>query len=134
MNIFESSAVVLVCPTNGVGALGKGLALQFATLYPRMVSAYQAACRRGEQRPGQLWFWQASDDTIVCCLPTKRHWKDQARYEDVFAGIRALAQIQRTYRLSIALPPVGCGLGGLDWAIVEPFVREHMVSHLTILV
>lgn len=134
MNIFESRASILVNPTNGVGAWKAGLAKQFGERYPGLIKPYQEACQRGEQRPGHLFFWQAPDDTIICCLPTKRHWRDQARLDDVDLGLKALGQIQKRHQLTVALPPVGCGLGGLRWEEVHLRVLAYLDLRLTDLV
>lgn len=130
-DLFASKANVLVCPTNGSGAMGKGLALTFNQLYPGLKTAYAKACRRGDQEPGKLFFWQADDSTVICCLPTKRDWRDPSTYADVYAGITTLAEIQAQFQLHVAVPPLGCGLGTLSWKEVKGFLIETMDTSLT---
>lgn len=129
-DLFASGAAVLVNPVNCVGASGKGLALEFARRFPEMDRSYRAACRRGEVAPGKLHLWSGRHFGIpaVLCFPTKRHWREPSRVEDVEAGLLAMRDLFSGggARGRVALPRLGCGLGGLSWLAVRPLVEQHL--------
>jgi O-acetyl-ADP-ribose deacetylase (regulator of RNase III) len=127
-NLFESGAPVLVNPVNCVGASGKGLALEFKRRFPEMEKSYRAFCRRGEMRPGRLHLWRNPPRChSVVCFPTKRHWRDRSRIEDIEAGLAALRDLCLGEDLGwVALPRLGCGLGGLSWDVVGPLVDHYL--------
>jgi O-acetyl-ADP-ribose deacetylase (regulator of RNase III) len=110
--------------------MGRGIALQFKKAFPDNFRDYAAACRRGEVRPGTPHVHdrgEGSTPRYVINLPTKRHWRDLSRLEDVQAGLRALAtELGRRGIASVALPPLGCGLGGLSWGSVRPLVEAAL--------
>ena len=129
-DLMEADVYALVNPVNCVGVMGKGLALQFKRAYPGNYDAYVKACRRGEVRPGRMFTYEtgkAEGPRLIVNFPTKRHWRDRSRIEDVEAGLRGLVwEIATRGIRSVALPAVGCGLGGLEW----PEVRERIESTL----
>ena len=115
-DILAFPADVLVNPVNCVGVAGRGLALQFRHARPDNHRAYVDACRRGLVAPRRPHVHIPPDRSlpIVVNLATKRHWRNPSRYEDVRAGVEALAALVRRHRWrSLAVPPLGCGLGGL---------------------
>jgi O-acetyl-ADP-ribose deacetylase (regulator of RNase III) len=60
-------------------------------------------------------------------FPTKRHWRGRSRLEDIESGLAALVKEIRARDIqSIAIPPLGSGLGGLDWTSVKPRIEEAM--------
>ena len=132
-NIFESSADALVNPINCTPAMGRGLALQFRMRYHGLYEAHREAAARGRIRPGELTLFQVIEDVeerprLIIGLPTKRDWRDLSRLEDVDLGLQALANLIEVKKIkSIAIPPLGCGLGGLRW---EP-VRDLIVQRLS---
>jgi len=110
---------------NCVGVMGKGLARQFKDAHPENFAGYAAACARGEVRPGRVLVVDTGRELprYIINFPTKRHWRDRSRLEDIEAGLAALVHELRERRIaSVAIPPLGCGLGGLDWADVRPMV------------
>lgn len=129
-NIFDERADALVNTVNCVGFMGRGLSLQFKKAFPENYRAYAAACRREEVRPGRMFV--VENTTIdgpryIVNFPTKRHWRAKSRMEDIEAGLEALAREvrQRDIR-SIAIPPLGSGLGGLLWSDVRSRIVESM--------
>lgn len=127
-NLLFAPAQTLVNPVNGAGALGAGLALAFRRRYPDMEPAYREACRRGELRPGGFHLFRAADHWIYN-FPTKRHWRDRARLEDIEAGLATFTAVYRELGItSVAFPRLGCGLGGLDWEReVRPLMERVLV-------
>ncbi len=123
-NILEADAEALVNTVNCVGVMGKGIALQFKQAYPDNFRRYQKACKAEEVQPGRMFVWPTGlmvNPKYVINFPTKRHWRGKSRLDDVEAGLGALIEEVRRLKIeSIAIPPLGCGLGGLDWADVGP--------------
>ncbi|TDC02081.1 appr-1-p processing domain-containing protein [Micromonospora fluostatini] len=102
--------------------MGKGIALQFKQRFPEAFTAYRNACNAGEVRPGRV-FAHPTKGQWILHVPTKRHWRDQARLDDVQAGVQDLARRITQLRIaSVAVPALGCGLGGLRWEDVRPLI------------
>jgi O-acetyl-ADP-ribose deacetylase (regulator of RNase III) len=112
--------------------LGKGIALQFKRRFPETFRAYAAACERGEIKPGRMFVvdtGQAVNPRYIVNFPTKRHWRAPSRLEDIRDGLAALVRELRERGIrSVAIPPLGCGNGGLEWADVEPMIREALAD------
>jgi O-acetyl-ADP-ribose deacetylase (regulator of RNase III) len=129
-NILDEETEALVNTVNCVGIMGRGIALQFKNTYPENYKAYLVACNRNEVQPGRLFVYDTGHLTnprYIINFPTKRHWKGKSRIEDVDSGLEALAEvIQKRQIKSIAIPPLGSGLGGLDWAIVRPRIEATL--------
>jgi len=114
-SIFDSGAQWLVNPVNTVGVMGAGLALEFKKRFPDVFLAYQSACRRGEVRIGEMFLSRP-----VVHFPTKEHWKAPSRLEYVERGLVPLAALVKAQGVqTIAIPALGCGLGGLAWSDVK---------------
>jgi O-acetyl-ADP-ribose deacetylase (regulator of RNase III) len=126
-NLLEADVEALVNTVNTVGVMGKGIALQFKQAYPENFRFYEAACKRGEVQPGRLLVVQPHrlrNPRYIINFPTKRHWRGKARMEDIEAGLSALIEVVRERNIkSIAVPPLGCGNGGLDWEEVRPRIE-----------
>lgn len=126
-DILKEDAEAIVNTVNCVGIMGRGIALQFKNAYPENFKAYAAACKKGEVRPGRMFVFetgQLTNPRFIINFPTKRHWRGNSRMEDIDAGLTALAQVIRKYRIqSIAIPPLGSGLGGLEWMDVKPRIE-----------
>ncbi len=122
-DIFAEDADALVNTVNCVGVMGRGIALQFKKAFPENYKSYAAACRRNEVRPGRMFVSetdQLTNPRYVINFPTKRHWRDKSRMEDIDAGLVALAEEIRSLDIrSIAIPALGSGLGGLNWSDVR---------------
>jgi len=125
-NLLRADAEALVNTVNTVGHMGKGIALQFKQAYPENFKAYAQAVRKGAVQPGRMFVVPTGHVTnphYIINLPTKRHWRSRSRIEDIEAGLGALVEeIGRLGIRSIAIPALGCGNGGLDWADVGPRV------------
>jgi len=131
-NVLEADAEALVNTVNCKGYMGKGIALQFKKAFPENFKSYQRACRAGEVRPGRMFVFTTGsmlNPKYIINFPTKRHWRGKSRLEDIEAGLQALINEVKKRRIkSIAIPPLGCGLGGLDWDIVRPMIQEAFSS------
>lgn len=127
-NILASQAEAVVNTVNCVGVMGRGLALQFKRSFPGNFKTYKAACDRGEVTPGQMLIVKTGSlmpPRYVINFPTKRHWKEQSHITDIQSGLEALvSDIQRLGIRSVAVPPLGCGLGGLRWTQVRPLIED----------
>lgn len=122
-DMLRSDAEALVNTVNCVGVMGRGIALQFKKTYPDNFKAYAAACERKEVQPGRMFVFETGQLTLpryIINFPTKRHWRGKSRMEDIESGLKALVETIRERSIrSIAVPPLGSGLGGLDWAQVR---------------
>ena len=130
-NLFEEDVEAIVNTVNCVGVMGRGIALQFKKKYPGNFKAYAAACKRGEIEPGQLFAFETENATqsphYIINFPTKRHWRDKSRIEDIDSGLQTLVNFIREKNIrSIAIPPLGCGLGGLDWNLVRLHITKTL--------
>lgn len=125
-DIFKSSAQVLTNTVNCVGVMGKGVALEFKNRYPKMFGDYKAKCDQGEVKPGQPYLWE--DDSVqILNFPTKRSWRDNSLLQDIEDGLKHLAGSYEQMGIqSIAMPALGCGLGGLKWSEVQPLIVKHL--------
>jgi O-acetyl-ADP-ribose deacetylase (regulator of RNase III) len=132
-NILRADAEALVNTVNCVGIMGRGIAAQFKRTFPQNFRAYATACARKEVVPGQMFVFstgQLTNPHYIINFPTKRHWRGKSRIEDIDAGLKALAgEVEARGIRSLAIPPLGCGLGGLDWRDVRPRI-EAAFAHL----
>ena len=131
-NLLEAPAEALVNTVNCVGYMGKGIALQFKQAFPANFKHYEAACHAGDMVPGKMMIHDNGglvNPRYIINFPTKRHWKGKSRIEDIESGLSALvADVQRLGIRSIAVPPLGCGLGGLEWRVVRPMIEQAFAS------
>ena len=127
-NLLEAEVAALVNTVNTVGVMGKGLALMFKERFPENYTAYVKACRAGEVQTGQMFVFPVEEKSglqWIVNFPTKQHWRLPTKIEWVRDGLVALRDtIQDKQISSIALPPLGCGNGGLQWSVVRPLVEE----------
>ncbi|MGF1639897.1 MAG: macro domain-containing protein [Rhodospirillales bacterium] len=122
-DVIAEDAEALVNTVNCVGVMGRGVALQFKNAFPENFKAYKAACKRGDVQPGRLFVFETGQLTsprYIINFPTKRHWRGKSRLTDIEAGLDALvSEISARGIRSIAIPPLGSGLGGLKWSEVR---------------
>ncbi len=129
-DILVEDAEALVNTVNCVGVMGRGIALQFKEAFPNNFRAYAEACGRGEIRPGRMFVFETGGLTnprYIVNFPTKRHWRGNSRMEDIEAGLADLTRLIRERGIcSIAIPPLGSGLGGLEWDAVRQRIEEAL--------
>ncbi len=127
-DILSEDVEAIVNTVNCVGVMGRGIALQFKKAFPGNFRAYEAACKRDEVVPGKMFVFrtgQLTNPKYVINFPTKRHWRGDSRMEDIESGLQDLIiQIQGLGIKSIAIPPLGSGLGGLSWVDVRSRIEE----------
>ena len=129
-DILRADAEALVNSVNCVGIMGRGVALQFKNAFPENFKAYKAACGRQEVQPGRMFVFETghlSNPRYIINFPTKRHWRGKSRMVDIETGLEALSnEVQTRGISSVALPPLGSGLGGLDWRDVRPRIEAAL--------
>ncbi|MGE5609618.1 MAG: macro domain-containing protein [Bacillota bacterium] len=126
-DMFASSADIRVNTVNCVGVMGAGVALAFKQRYPEMFKDYQRDCKGGRVRPGKMHVWKSLSGDWIVNFPTKRDWREPSRYEDIDAGLDDLrAYLDSVGPVTVTLPALGCGHGGLDWARVSEMIREKL--------
>ena len=118
-DLFDSDVEAYVNTVNCVGVMGRGVALQFKKRYPDNFKVYEGVCKRNEMLPGKMLVYETSSTVspkYIINFPTKRHWRGASRIEDIETGLSDLVNVIQSKGIaSIALPPLGCGLGGLNW-------------------
>lgn len=125
-DIFKSNAQVITNTVNCVGVMGKGLALAYKKKFPEMYNDYKNRCDRGEVNPGTPYLWE-NDSIQILNFPTKRHWKQKSFLSDIEEGLKYLSKNYDELGISsIALPPLGCGLGGLNWNDVKNLINKYL--------
>ena len=126
-DILREETEALVNTVNCVGVMGRGIALQFKRVFPKNFKAYAARCKRNEMKPGRVFIFETGQLTsprYIINFPTKRHWRGKSRIEDIESGLASLAEEIRSRGIrSIAIPPLGSGLGGLSWSKVRARIQ-----------
>ncbi|GAB7140813.1 macro domain-containing protein [Deferribacterales bacterium RsTz2092] len=126
-NLLASNAEALVNTVNCIGIMGRGIALQFKKQFPDNFKFYEVACKRGEVVPGKMLVFELNsliNPKLIINFPTKRHWRGASRIEDIRAGLDDLVNVIKSQGISsIAIPSLGCGLGGLNWTEVKPYIE-----------
>lgn len=129
-DLLGSKMQALVNTVNCVGVMGKGIALAFKTRYPLMFSDYKARCSRKEVKLGEPYIYEEGGRKIIN-FPTKQHWRNDSTLEDIRIGLQYLAEHIDAWGIkSLAIPPLGCGNGGLNWKDVKPLIEAHLPKHL----
>ncbi|WP_338874930.1 macro domain-containing protein [Spirosoma sp. SC4-14] len=131
-DLLSSDAQALVNTVNTVGVMGKGIALQFKERFPLNFKRYKDACKTGELQPGKLLVVRETSingEKIIINFPTKTDWKQRSSYAYIEAGLQELVRVieQETIQ-RIAIPPLGCGNGGLKWEKVRPMMEQYLGS------
>lgn len=123
-NLLDADAEAIINTVNTVGVMGKGIALQFRMAFPANYEAYKKACDHKEVQTGSMFVFDMGrmvNPRYIINFPTKRHWKGKSRMEDVESGLIDLIKVVKELGIhTIAIPPLGCGNGGLKWSEVRP--------------
>jgi uncharacterized protein YwgA/O-acetyl-ADP-ribose deacetylase (regulator of RNase III) len=126
-DIFESSAQTLINTVNTVGVMGKGIALEFKRRFPEMHRDYLLRSATGQIRLGEPYLFKSLIPPWILNFPTKEHWRSVSRVSDIVRGLEYLEKHYRGWGItSLAVPPLGCGLGQLEWKVVGPTLYRHL--------
>ena len=129
-DILAEDTEALINTVNCVGVMGRGIALQFKKAYPENFRAYAKACERGDVRPGRMFVFETgalTNPRYIINFPTKRHWRGKSRIDDIDSGLKDLVSVIRRRGVrSIAVPPLGSGLGGLEWNNVRSRIENAL--------
>jgi O-acetyl-ADP-ribose deacetylase (regulator of RNase III) len=129
-NLLEAPVEALVNAVNTVGVMGRGIALMFKERFPENFRAYAKACMAGEVRVGRVFVCEeteAGGPRWIINFPSKEHWRNPTKLEWVVSGLEALKKVIREKGIrSVAVPPLGCGNGGLDWDVVRPVMVKAL--------
>lgn len=127
-NLLKEGAEALVNTVNCVGVMGKGIALQFKMAFPKNFNEYKKVCDSGELFPGRLHIYETGslvNPKYIINFPTKRHWKGKSDIDIITLGLKTLKkEIKRLNIKSIAIPPLGCGSGGLKWDEIRTLIEN----------
>ena len=127
-DLFEADAEALVNTVNCVGVMGRGIALQFKKTFPENFKQYKKQCDAKTLVPGTMFVFDTGNmfgQRYIINFPTKNHWRGKSKIADIESGLTALIDEVRSRKIkSIAIPPLGCGLGGLNWNEVRPLIEE----------
>ena len=131
-NIFDEDVEAIINTVNCVGVMGRGLALQYKKTFPNNFKAYSLACKNGEVTAGKMFIYinqQLINPKYIINFPTKRHWKGKSKIEDISTGLDDLIKVINQYNIkSIAIPPLGSGLGGLNWHNVKKLINQKLFN------
>lgn len=126
-DIFESQAQTLVNTVNCVGVMGKGVALEFKKRFPDMFKDYVKRCEAKQVRLGRPYLFKRMFPPSILNFPTKDHWRSVSRLQDIVEGLLYLQQHYKEWGItSLAVPPLGCGHGQLEWRVVGPTLYRHL--------
>jgi O-acetyl-ADP-ribose deacetylase (regulator of RNase III) len=127
-DLLGSSMEVLINTVNCVGVMGKGIAYSFKERYPKMYEDYRKRCLSGMVKVGEPYLYRLNDKQSIINFPTKQHWKNPSKIEYLEDGLKYLALHAQEWKIqSMAVPPLGCGNGGLSWDVVKPLILHHLV-------
>jgi uncharacterized protein YwgA/O-acetyl-ADP-ribose deacetylase (regulator of RNase III) len=126
-DLFESNAQTWVNTVNCVGVMGKGVALEFKNRFPDMFDDYERRCKRREVKLGRPYLYKRLLPPWILNFPTKDHWRLVASLEAIVEGLKYLFQHYKEWGItSMAVPPLGCGQGQLEWQVVGPTLYRHL--------
>lgn len=127
-NLLEDEAEALVNAVNTVGVMGAGIAKQFKEKFPEMFDKYKKACQQGEVKLGKMHVVPVETEVgkkYIVNFPTLEHWTDKSKLSDIETGLEDLVRVVKEKEIkSIAIPPLGCGVGGLQWEDVRKLTEE----------
>jgi O-acetyl-ADP-ribose deacetylase (regulator of RNase III)/predicted small lipoprotein YifL len=129
-NLLDADVEAVVNTVNTVGVMGKGIALMFREKFPENYEEYKAACKRGEVQIGRMFVTaspELSGPRWIINFPTKKHWRCPSKLGWIAEGLKGLRRVivEKSIR-SVAIPPLGSGNGGLEWADVRPMIEQEL--------
>lgn len=131
-NLLEARAEALVNTVNTVGVMGKGIALMFKERFAENFRRYAAACKAKEVHTGKMFVTEVNElggPRWIINFPTKQHWRGNSRMEWITEGLQDLRWFLIENQVkSVAIPPLGAGNGGLEWANVRPRIEEALAG------
>lgn len=129
-NLLEANTKAIVNTVNTVGVMGKGIALQFKERFPMNFRIYAEACKKGEMQVGKMLVVKEhmlNGELLIVNFPTKKEWFKKSQYSYIEEGLKDLAKVIKEYEIeSIAIPPLGCGNGGLNWGKVKTLIDKYL--------
>ena len=130
-NLFDYDTDIRINTVNCVGVMGAGVALAFKNKYPVMNKEYVSLCKKGLIKPGEPTIWNSghlfSKELAIINFPTKDHWRNKSEYEYIEKGLIWLKDYLKDKKgVSLSLPALGCGHGGLDWITVKARIEFHL--------
>ena len=127
-NMFDSDADCLINTVNCEGFMGKGVAYQFKMRFPENNKSYIKACKSGELTVGKVHYYVENGITIVN-FPTKNKWRENSKIEYIKMGMDYFVQLLPKLKVKkIAIPPLGCGNGGLAWLDVKEIIENKIIN------
>ncbi|MCA8831915.1 type II toxin-antitoxin system antitoxin DNA ADP-ribosyl glycohydrolase DarG [Hymenobacter pini] len=131
-NLLQAPTDALINTVNTEGVMGKGIALQFKEAFDENYRLYRQACKEQRVRVGEMFVTETHQlvgPRFIINFPTKRHWKERSRLEYITEGLKDLKRVITQYGItSVAMPPLGCGNGGLDWEVVRPLIEQAVAG------
>ena len=129
-NLLNAKTDAIVNTVNCVGVMGRGIALQFKKKFPDNYKAYASACKNKSVALGKMFVFENSTSdgpNHIINFPTKQHWRNKSNIEDIERGLDDLIEVIKKKNIkSMSLPPLGCGLGGLDWRDVKNLIEYKL--------
>lgn len=131
-NLLDADVEAVVNTVNTVGVMGKGIALMFKEAFPENFKEYKSACKAGGVEVGHMFVTETGEmigPKWIINFPTKKHWRNPTKIEWITEGLKDLKKvIEENDIRSVAVPPLGCGNGGLDWRDVRPAIEDALGS------
>lgn len=127
-SVVSSKCQAIVNTVNCVGVMGAGVALTFKTRFPEMYQDYLRRVRRGQVHVGEPYLYEDIEKRIrIINFPTKQHWRDPAQLKWIDDGLDKLSQLLPEWKVtSLAMPPLGCTNGGLNWSDVKGLIEQRL--------
>ena len=132
-DLFSTDAPAIGHGVNVDGIMGAGVAKIVRDRYPSAYSYYADQCEKGLLEPGEMNGWlTAHPDSkkmvVIYNLASQDRPGPNAKYEWTMQSVNsALHNCRALGYTKLALPRIGCGIGGLSWEVLKP-----MLSVLTI--
>ncbi len=126
-DIFKSKAQTLINTVNCVGIMGKGIALEYKKQFPEMYKEYKTKCELKKVLPGEPYLYETIISPMIINFPTKNHWRSGSKFSDIEKGLEIIVNNYKSWGVtSLAVPPLGCGNGQLDWSAVGPLIYSKL--------